>query len=248
MDNIECIGNGNSPFCLSNRHSTNCRVHIGKIFTEGSVIYIRSPEKSSFHINDLYHVSKSASGLHMAGGLNTHIDIDSLTLDMSNESCLRAIYTEGVYDCTIGSLVILGDRADFLVNADNCNINIGRFTYKPIATGVSLSKTNVHIDSVAHKAETITTSNKQPKAFVNEIIFDSEAESSITATIFCRNYPREFTLKVYNPSSVSHDIYCDDGKIVNGTTENSRLTIEAGKMAELRYYKTAGKWVVKSLF
>jgi hypothetical protein len=245
MDNIECIGNGNSPFCLSNRHSTNCRVHIGKIFTEGSVIYIRSPEKSFFHINDLYHVSNSASGLHLVGGLNTHLEIDSLTLDMSNETCLRAIYTEGVYDCTIGNLVILGDKADFLANADNCNLNIGKLTYNPVVSAVSLSKTNISIDSVAHKTEVITASNKQPKMFVNEITFDSA--ETIRVTIFCRNYPNEFTLKAYNPCAVSHEIYCDDGVIVNGGSENSKLTLDAGKMVELRYYKTAGKWVVKSL-
>jgi hypothetical protein len=246
MDNIECIGNGNSPFCLANRHSTNCRVYIGKIFTEGSVIYIRSPEKSSFHINDLYHVSKSASGVHLVGGENTHITIDSLTLDMSDEACLRGLYTEGVYDCTIGELAILGDKADFLANADNFNINIGRLAYSPVVPAVSLSKTNINIDSVARKTEVITATNKQPKMFVSEITFDGS--ETITATIFCRNYPNEFTLKAYNPTTVSHDIYCDDGKIVNGTTENSRITLEPGKMVELRYYKTAGKWVVKSLF
>lgn len=247
MDNIECIGNGNSPFCLSNRHSTNCRVHIGKIYTEGSVLYIRSPEKSYFHIKDLYHVSKSVTGLHLVGGTDTHIMIDRLTLDMSDEESQYAIYSEGVYDCSIGDLSVLGNSiTGFVTNSENCKINIGRLHIAPMVAGVSIAKTDVNIDTVARKTETMTTTNKQPKMFVNEITFDSS--ETITATIFCRNYPNEFTMKFYNPDTVSHEIYCDDGVIVNGDTEKSRLTLESGKMVEMRYYKTIGKWVVKSMF
>lgn len=145
--------------------------------------------------------------------------------------------------------MVFGDSiTGFVTNVDNCNIDIGRLNFAPTAAGSGMAKTNVNIDTVARKTETMTTTDKQPKMFVNEIAFDSSATEAITATIFCRNYPNEFTLKAYNPSAVSHTIYCDDGIIVNGESESSKITVEAGKMVELRYYRTAGKWVVKSMF
>ena len=249
MDNIECVGNGDSSFCLSNRNSTNCRVDIGKIYSEGKIVYIRSPEKSYFHIKDLHHVSHAITAVHLVGGEETHIMIDSFTVDMSDESCTHAFYTEGIYDCSIGSLVVMGDSAvAFITNAENTNLDIGRLVFNPVMAGRSIANTNVTIDAVARKTGIINASAKEPGQFVNEIVFDSSAATAITATIFCRNYPNEFTLRVYNPGSVSHAVYCDDGLIVNGETANSKLTLEAGKMVELRFYKTAGKWVVKSLF
>lgn len=248
MDNVECIGNGDSSFCLSNRNSKNCRVDIGKIYTEGNLVYIRSPEKSYFHIKDLHHVSKAITAIHLVGGSETHITIDSFTLDMSDKACTHAFYTEGVYDCSIGDLVILGDTATaFITNSTNCNLKIGRLVFNPTMAGRSIANTNIDIDVVAHKTGAITSSVREPKQFVNEITFDSSINTAVTATIFCRNYPNEFTLKAYNASAVDCVIYCDDGTIVNGTAEASKLTLGAGKLVELKYHKTAGKWAVLSM-
>ena len=240
MDHIVCKNNGDSGFCVANRYSDDCTVKIGTITTYNGYAYIRCTAKSNITINVLYHTAKSAMHLTTTDGIELKIGSAYMTAMVKDN---RALYTDGLVSCRIGELVIRGDMYKGLINNTSaCHMNIGRLVYEPMNSGSSISTTDINVDIVERKNETITTTDTVIKQFVNSISFHEDITEPVTAIIYNRSFPNEYTVKVYNPSAVQCGVKIGDGIVVYDKNEYDTIYIEPNGMVELRYYKKTGKW------
>lgn len=241
MDNIVCKNNGDAQFCLANRYSDDCDVKIGKITTYGRGAYIRSSKKSNFSIDTIHHYGSSQ--MHITGNSDVDIRInDAYFYTVSQNTSI--LYTDGIENLRFNNLSVLGNSANKIINnTSDAHINIGKLSYAPMNTGSSISNTDINILLPERKIETITITNTRLKQFVNDIIFDEELTESVIAECFNRNYPNNYTITVYNPSQTDCGVNFGGSIVVCDGVELETITIEAGKIVELKYYKNLGKWL-----